>query len=518
MRPVSHRTTAARPPSWRRAVRSYRHLSSGTAAQPHAPHRRSWPVGAPGRIGPHQTAPGHTEPHCTPSAPAAPDLCPLSAEGPTPSSPVQPCPSVSAARTALFSLLCPLTSSHYPLPAAPATRGGDLLPACIAAPPPRPGRRGPAKTCQRQHTLCPPGTAPPGAAPPPSRMPRIAAHSQSDRRAALGRTKQHQTAPGHIEPHCTPPAPSRTSFAPALGRRPATQPHAPHRRSQPVGPPGRTGSHQTAPDSTGPHRATLHPACPQPHQLCARSRPKAPPRAAPFRPASLPAVRADPVTPAATVHHNPTTAQLPPAVCPAGQVDCRGLHISKMALCGPRTVDPTFQRHRFGCTGRSPNSAAPHRGPPQIALLLAHPHRRPPPLSAPAALHRAAAVKPSTFPLNLSTAIAPAVGLLCVHCAACAATVQQSNSTAGPVAAARPAQQVQPPQPHHSPTTTRPYHRRRAPLICAAQVPSAAPPGQRAGQIPRPLPAVLLPRSSTPRPPGQLPAAPTCSCGAAGSG
>ena len=196
------------PPSWRRAVRSYRHRSSGTAAQPHAPHRHPQPVG------PHWVAPNSTRQHR-----AAPDLCPLSTEGPTPSSPVQTYPSAPAARTALFSLLCPLTSSHYPLPAAPATRGGDLLPACIAAPPPRPGRRGPAKTRQRRHTPCPPGTAPPGAAPPLSRMPRIATHSQSGHWAA---TRQHRSTPGRTEPHRAtlhPACPRRSSFAPAFDRR-----------------------------------------------------------------------------------------------------------------------------------------------------------------------------------------------------------------------------------------------------------------------------------------------------------
>lgn len=169
---------------------------------------------------------GYRRPATCPASPltasrtAAPALRPLSTEGPTPSSPVQTCPPAPAARTALFPLHCPLAASHYPLPPAPATRGGDLLPACIAAPPPRPGRRGPAKTRQRRHTPCPSGTAPPGAAPPPSRMPRIAAHSQSGHRAALGSTRRHRATSGRTGPCCTPSAPAAPALRPFLTEGP----------------------------------------------------------------------------------------------------------------------------------------------------------------------------------------------------------------------------------------------------------------------------------------------------------
>ncbi len=131
------------------------------ATQPHAPYRHPQPVGAlgshqtaPGHTGPHRAAPSRTEPHCTPPA--------------------------SAARTALFSLLCPLAATSCP---------GYT-------------RWRPATRMYRRSTTAP--------GPPRSRQdPPETAHAVS------------------------------TRYSPTRCRA-ATQPHAPHLRSRPVGALGRT--------------------------------------------------------------------------------------------------------------------------------------------------------------------------------------------------------------------------------------------------------------------------------------
>ncbi len=401
MRPVSHRTAAARPPSWRRAVRSYRHRSSGTATQPHAPHRRSQPVGALGCIGSHQTALSHTGPHRATLHPACP-------------------------RCSHRAVLSPLSSTRYLLPRLHA-----VVTCCLhvsplhhraraAEVPPRPARDGTRRVHPIQPHQVPAKPTRCRAAAQPH-----ASHRRSQPVGAPGRIGSHQTAPDITGPRCTPPAPAartalfsllcplpatscpgytrwrpvacmyrRSTTAPGPPRsrqdppetahavstrysptrcRAAAQPHAPHRRSWPVGPPGRIGSHQTAPDSTEPRCTPPAPAartalfsllCPLAATYCpgyTRWRPVAcmcrrsttapgPPKGQPS-PARDSTRRVHPVQP----HQVPAKPhQLPhrrPATCPASPFTAsRG--------AGPHWVAPNSTRQHRATSGRTSFASA----------------------------------------------------------------------------------------------------------------------------------------------------------------